>query len=170
MGADRSTEDTFVNLPADPFDADNFEKDAAEAAELRKSSEQDPFGGDEYETYNGFQGFTPINGNRNMAGFSMMDTPAFGNGFNYSHLPLGGPHNHSMVHQTVVAPFMELDNEGNKATPGRAKSVRKASAQASEGVSAFIRRQKSEDEANGEKSSDDVSQASEYHELDGDYV
>ena len=61
--------------------------------------------------------------------------------------------------------FEELAGFEDIITP-RARSTRKASAQASEGMSAFIRQEKEANLEDGEKSSDTDSQASEYDEVE----
>jgi len=61
--------------------------------------------------------------------------------------------------------FGELAGFEDIITP-RARSTRKASAQASEGMSAFIRQEKEANLEDSEKSSDTDSQASEYDEVE----
>lgn len=166
-------EEAFPDMLADPFGADTFEKDAAEAAELRQISEQDPFAASESNVSMAFQEFTPINSHRTLSGFNMSNTSNFNfdNGLPTSGLGIGDMMAaRSMSPQKRVVPSMGLDGGDVNASGGRARSARKASAQASEGVAAFIRSQKQEDEAAGEKSSGEDSKASEYHDLDNEEV
>ncbi|KAF1974880.1 hypothetical protein BU23DRAFT_553119 [Bimuria novae-zelandiae CBS 107.79] len=136
--------------PANSVGADyDFAKHAAEAAEIRYSSEQDPFAGHP----SSFQGFAPSsNGPRTLGGF--------------------GTNNDSTFNNTLEDPFSAagIPANGHTEVTNRARSARKASIQASEGVAAFLQYQKDEDQANGDKSSAEDSQASEYHELDGGYI
>lgn len=53
---------------------------------------------------------------------------------------------------------------------GRSRSTRTASAKASQGVATVLRRQKDMEKADGEKSSGEDTQASEYYDLDNDYI
>jgi hypothetical protein len=61
-------------------------------------------------------------------------------------------------------------NGNGNSHESRARSVRKASAQATEGVAAYLSHQKNEDEALGVRSEGEDSQVSEYHDVPDEFV
>ncbi|KAJ4349778.1 uncharacterized protein N0V89_008396 [Didymosphaeria variabile] len=182
-------------LPIDPLDAgDTFERDAADAAEIRHTSQQNPFAGFANGGMNsgmsggmngGFQGFGPSTGHSLLNGFGMSNGATFNNGFTSPGMALDDPFtasNHPSHGFANTIGTMQAFTNGMQAAAagdahgpldtnvGRGRSNRTASAQASEGVAAVLRRQKDADVADGERSSAEDSQASEYHDLEGDYI
>ncbi|KAL5394909.1 hypothetical protein PMIN06_005685 [Paraphaeosphaeria minitans] len=161
------SEYSLSELPPDPLGAvDTFARDAAEAAELRQTSQQNPFASFTSGEMNGdFQGFNVSNAYRGLDGLGMANDYALEDPFTApTHL------NHGL-HNDMPAFASHVQAADDGATPvSRNRPVRTASAQASEGVAAVLRRQKDLDQADGEKSSGDDTQASEYYDLDNDYV
>ncbi|KAF2444751.1 hypothetical protein P171DRAFT_472755 [Karstenula rhodostoma CBS 690.94] len=173
-------------LPVDPIDAaDTFERDAAEAAELRQTSQQNPFAGFAAGAMNGamnggmngeFQGFDMSSGHRTLNGFGLSSGTVLPNGFTMddpftapSH-PNHGFHNDIPAFTNGMQAAADAAHQLPATTISRSRSTRTASAQASEGVAAVLRRQKDMDKADGEKSSGEDTQASEYYDLDNDYI
>lgn len=82
--------------------------------------------------------------------------------------PANGAANRSPTRAT--RPSAAPSNDSAVRTEQRARSARKASQQASEGMAAWIQQQKAEDREDGQKSSEEDSAASEFRESDGEYV
>ena len=179
---------TVVELPADPFDS-QFQAHAAEAARLRQSSEQNPFGAiPNNGTNRAFLGFAPFNGHQiqNPAGFAPTNNGFVHNGYAAPDPAVPGPPPANIVPQHGVQIHGFANNMqgvgqgyGNGIGNGhgnanghdaRARSVRKASAQATEDVATYLSQQKTEDEAHGMRSEGEDSQASEYHDLPDEFV
>lgn len=143
-------------LPDDPFDdEDKFEKDAREAKELRNSARQDPLG-----KFRGFRGSSRV---RTLSGFGKDNATTFNNGFDGPSMRLEDPFS---VHNSPSNGV----SSGMQGTVSRLVPTRKASAQAAEEVATLLRLQKYDDLAQGDKSSDEDSQASSYKDLDGDFI
>ncbi|KAJ4305276.1 hypothetical protein N0V90_000807 [Kalmusia sp. IMI 367209] len=187
-----------TEYPSDSLDIADFERDSARATELREAAE-DPFtdfGMPMHAPNRGISASisedlnamaqtsgTPNGYARSSVGDGMH---AFNNGFasptyaqsyvpvKTQHLPILGQDFCSVQGLGVGAddPFRDPRPSAapSDASNSRARSNRKASAQASEGMAAWLRRQKDEDENDGAKSSEEDSQASEYHDIDGDYI
>jgi hypothetical protein len=167
------TEYPLSELPVDPLDA--FERDAAEAAELRQTSQQNPFSG---FTSNGVGGIA----NGGFQGFDASNNhTAFNNGFTNPGMALHDPFtapshsNNSFFNDMHTFTNGMQTGIGHGYTPAdtnvsRSRSARTASVQAAEGVAAVLRHQKDQDEVDGENSSGEDSQASEYHDVDSEYV
>lgn len=121
-----------------------------------------------------FQGFTPINGNPTLAGFGPGRNDLFDNGFAASgpvlidDMPTNGTQFHGFAN-IMQDSVTDSGNGNNGQDVSRARPARKASAQATEGVATLLMNQKNEDEALGERSSGEDSQASEYHDFEEDY-
>ncbi|OAG07950.1 uncharacterized protein CC84DRAFT_1256905 [Paraphaeosphaeria sporulosa] len=165
------SEYSLSDLPPDPLDSvDTFARDAAEAAELRHTSQQNPFAGFTSAEMNGgmnggFQGFDTSNVHRGLDGLSMTNGFAMDDPFTAPTHPSHGFHNDMPTFANA------MQATGGGAIPvSRNRSTRTASVQASEGVAAVLRRQKDMDKADGEKSSGEDTQASEYYDLDNDYI
>jgi hypothetical protein len=167
------TEYPLSELPVDPLDT--FQRDAAEAAELRQTSQQNPFSGFTSSGMGGiasgdFHGFDASNNHT-----------TFNNGFTSPGMALDDPFtapnhsNHGFFNDMHAFANGMQAAVGNSYAPvgtnvSRSKSARAASALASKGVATVFHRQKDQDELDGEKSSGEDSQASEYHDLDSEYV
>lgn len=168
-----------------------FERNRAEAAAIHRSAQENPFncfkssgfnGGMNGGIANGFQGFSPSSGHGGLNGFGMSDGNNLNGGFPTPDMTLGDPFAASSHPGHGFVNGMQTFNNGlNVASAGdahapkrmnaaRNKSARAASAHASEGVAEFLRRQKDADKEDGEQSSAEDSQASEYHELEADYI
>ena len=159
------------------IDVDDFEKHAAEAADIRQSSEQNPFAG--YQpgvTSGGFQDFAWSHGHQSLTGFPTNNGTTFESGFVSPDIAfddpfsISGPVTHGLPVHGISRDMQGLDvgfnNGDTNVSGGRARSTRKASVQATDGVAALLRHQKEEDIAEGERSSGEDSQTSEYHDLD----
>lgn len=132
-----------------------------------------------------FQGFGPSTGHSILNGFGMSNGSTFNNGFASPSMALDDPFtapSHPTHGFTNTIGSMQAFTDGMQAAAagdahgpsdtsvGRGRSTRTASAQASEGVAAVLRRQKDADVADGERSSAEDSQASEYHDLESEYI
>ncbi|KAK3203098.1 hypothetical protein GRF29_112g259749, partial [Pseudopithomyces chartarum] len=174
-----------VELPADPFDA-QFQADAAEAARIRQSSEMNPFGAIQNNgTNRSLLGFASFNGHQNPAGFAPSNNGFVHHGYAPAvpppalSMPQHGVSLHGLANH-VQGSVQGYDNgygngHGNGYGNGngneyRARSARKASAQATEGVAAYLSHQKNEDEALGVRSEGEDSQVSEYHDVLDEFV
>lgn len=174
-----------VELPADPFDA-HFQADAAEAARIRQSSEMNPFGAIQNNgTNRSLLGFASFNGHQNPAGFAPSNNGFVHHGYAPAVPPpaLSMPQHGVSLHgfaNHVQGSVQGYDNgygngHGNgygngNGNESRARSARKASAQATEGVAAYLSHQKNEDEALGVRSEGEDSQVSEYHDVLDEFV
>ena len=164
----RSTE-----YPSDSFDSPNFERDSARSTQLREAAE-DPFTDFGMPTHAPNRGISvSISDDLN----AMAHTSGTSNGYVASGVGNGtAAFKNGLASPTYAQDYASVKTPPrpsaapSDASTSRARSSRKASAHASEGMAAWLRRQKDEDEKNGSKSSEEDSQASEYNDVDGDYI
>lgn len=175
----------------DPFDTGISNEDSGQGSFSDRLGVMNGNGYHQFpSTDDGLNPFSMSNGMGNGVGFNMPPSHGMTMGMSgYDPLATSGSHWYPSPQPGIAEPHNAMKLNGNhKGMPARgtyssavsseasggqdsrARSARKASQQASEGMNAWLQQQKVEDKANGEKTSDEDSQASEFHESDGDYI